>query len=156
MGKKWVKISPETRREVYRLAAQGKTREEIGASVGYTGRSVSNVLMRVGGVIRKELWDPPAGRLSLEDRVEIRLGLERQQSLRHIARQLGRNVSTVSREVAAGGGRSSYRPMEAHRRAHQRARRPKPTKLASNPRLCAPAWSPISSGCGHLNRSCHA
>jgi IS30 family transposase len=58
-------------------------------------------------------------------------------------------VSTVSREVAANGGRDGYRPIAAHRRAFERARRPKATKLGSNPRLCARVvhelealWSP--------------
>jgi IS30 family transposase len=149
VGKKWQKISPESRREIYRLAAQGKTQREIGEAVGYTARSVCNVLMRVGGVIRKEMWEPPSHRLSLEDRVEILLGLERQQTFRHIARRLGRNVSTVSREVNANGGRTRYQPMAAHRRAHRRTLRPKPTKLASNPELRARVtgdllrlWSP--------------
>lgn len=118
--KKWTKISPETRREIYRLAAQGKTQAEIGAAVGYAGRAVCNVLMRVGGVIRREMWDPPIGRLNLQDRVEIRLGLERGQSFRCIARRLGRNVSTISREVNTNGGRNRYQPMAAHRCAHRR------------------------------------
>lgn len=135
--RKWTRISPETRREIYRLAAQGKTQAEIGEVVGYTGRAVCNVLMRVGGVIRREMWEPPTGRLNLEDRVEIRLGLEREQSLRCIARRLGRNVSTISREVSANGGRARYQPMAAHRRAHRRALRPKPTKLTTNPKLRA-------------------
>lgn len=136
MGREgWKKISPETRREIYRLAAQGKTHREIGEVVGYTGRSVCNVLLRVGGVVRKEMWEPPSHRLNLEDRIEIRLGLERQQSFRHIARCLNRNVSTVSREVNANGGRTRYRPMAAHRRAHRRGLRPKLTKLATNPEL---------------------
>lgn len=149
MGKGWHKISPETRREIYRLAAQGKTHREIGEAVGYTGRSVCNVMLRVGGVIRKEMWEPPSNRLCLEDRVEIRLGLERQQSFRHISRCLGRNVSTVSREVNSTGGRSRYQPMAAHRQAHRRSLRPKATKLASHPELRARVsadllrlWSP--------------
>ncbi|MBK5227691.1 MAG: IS30 family transposase, partial [Actinobacteria bacterium] len=131
----WKKISPETRREIYRLAVQGKTHREIGEAVGYTGRSVCNVLLRVGGVVRKEMWEQPSHRLNLEDRIEIRLGLERQQSFRHIARCLNRNVSTVSREVNANGGRTRYQPMGAHRRAYRRGLRPKPTKLATNPEL---------------------
>lgn len=136
MGREgWKKISPETRREIYRLAVQGKTHREIGEAVGYTGRSVCNVLLRVGGVVRKEMWEPPSHRLNLEDRIEIRLGLERQQSFRHIARCLNRNVSTVSREVNANGGRTRYQPMGAHRRAYRRGLRPKPTKLATNPEL---------------------
>ena len=40
-------------------------------------------------------------------------------------RRLGRAVSTVSREVAANGGREGYRAWRAHQRARERARRPK-------------------------------
>lgn len=142
-------MSPETRRVVYRLAAQGKTQSEIAEVIGYTQRTVSNVLMPLGGVIRKELWEPPAGRLTLEERIDIRLGLERGESLRRIALHLGRHVSTVSREVKANGGRGVYRPMAAHRRAFTQTRRPKPTKLATHPELRARVtadlkrlWSP--------------
>jgi transposase, IS30 family len=128
-------MSPETRRELYRLAAKGKGSREIAESIGYTQRSVNMVLRPLGGVIRKELWEPATGRLSSEERVEIRIGIERHESYRCIARRLNRNVSTISREVNANGGRRSYSPMSAHRRAHRRRLRPKPTKLASNPRL---------------------
>lgn len=47
------------------------------------------------------------------------------------------------------GGRRRHRPEVAHRHAYERARRPKVTKLASNPALCARVvadlerlWSP--------------
>jgi transposase, IS30 family len=43
---------------------------------------------------------------------------------------IGRAVSTVSREVAANGGRGDYRAWVAHREAGRRARRPKKPKLA--------------------------
>jgi transposase, IS30 family len=80
--------------------------------------------------------------------VEIRLGLERGWSLRRIGAELGRAASTISREVAAGGGREGYRPVAAHWRAWRAARRPKPRKLA-DPALAAAVtawleqlWSP--------------
>ena len=149
MARRWRRIPPETRREILRLAARGLTQKEIAEQVGVLDRSVCYWLQPYGGVIRKELWEPTPGRLSLDDRIEIRLGLERKQSLRAIARQLKRNVSTISREVSANGGCSVYRPMSAHRRAHERMRRPKATKLASNPQLRARVvadlkclWSP--------------
>lgn len=149
MERRWRRIPPEARREILKLAAKGLTQQEIAEKVGVLTRSVSYWLQPYGGVIRKELWEPTPGRLSLDDRIEIRVGLERQQSLRAIARRLQRNVSTISREVAANGGRSAYRPMAAHRRAHERMRRPKVTKLAANPKLRARVvtdlkclWSP--------------
>src|SRR5207253_936424 len=56
--------------------------------------------------------------------------------------------STVSREVDANGGRGDYRAWRAHRRAQERARRPKRPRLACR-RLAAQVeewlkqwWSP--------------
>jgi IS30 family transposase len=80
-------------------------------------------------------WTPARGRLGLAEREEITVGLARGDTLSAIAGRLGRSVSTVSREVAANGGRGDYRAWRAHRRAWERARRPKPTKLGSCPAL---------------------
>jgi IS30 family transposase len=49
--------------------------------------------------------------------------------MRAIARRLGRAPSTISREVAANGGRDGYSAWQAHQRARRQARRPKPCKL---------------------------
>src|SRR6185437_11889159 len=57
-------------------------------------------------------------------------GLAAQQSIRAIARELGRPASTISREVARHGGRTRYRAVTADRRAWRRAERPKPCRLA--------------------------
>ena len=95
------------------------------------------VLRPLGGVIRPEMWVVPEGRLTRDDRVEIRLGLERSESCDAVAGRIGRHRATVWREVSANGGVKHYRPMEAHRRAARCSRRPKPTKLAGNPILCA-------------------
>jgi IS30 family transposase len=56
-------------------------------------------------------------------------------SLQQIARRVGRPVSTLSREVARNGGRSTYRAWHAETAAARRARRPKPAKLAWHTRL---------------------
>ncbi len=67
---------------------------------------------------------------------------------RLIAGHLGKSVSSVSREVKAGGGREDYRAWQGHERAAACAKRPKPLKL-SCPRLAAQVstwleewWSP--------------
>lgn len=129
------RLTTEKRREIYRLAAQGKSQHEIAAEVDISQSAISLVLVRHGGVIRKELWEPNSRYLSLEDRVEIRLGLQQRCSLTEIGRRLGRHRSTISREVNSNGGPKRYRPMAAHRRAHGNTRRPKVTKLGANPRL---------------------
>jgi IS30 family transposase len=78
------------------------------------------------------------------------VGLAGGETFSSIAARLGRSVSTVSREVAANGGRSGYRAVPAHQRAFKQARRPKTTRL-SDPRLAAVVtewmlefWSPLA------------
>ncbi len=136
MGRRqWRFLPVSVRREIIGLAAQGLGPGEIWRRVGVSEDTVWRVLRPLGGVFRCEMWQQPTGRLSAEDRVEIRLGLERGWSFRRIAAAVGRNASTVCREVNANGGRGGYRCLGAHRRAGERARRPKPSKLALNPQL---------------------
>jgi len=89
-------------------------------------------------------------RLSFCEREEISRGIAQGVSQRCIARRLGRAPSTVSREVAANGGRLRYRAAVAYAASRRRARRPKPAKLATSPRLRAVVeeklaswWSPL-------------
>jgi IS30 family transposase len=92
----------------------------------------------------------PSGRhLSFEDREAISRGLAAGDSARQIAREIGRSASTVTREIAANGGRARYRAIRAHRRAGEFRRRPKPRKLERCPQLrrkveegLARRWSP--------------
>jgi len=135
MTRQWRRMTPEKRREAIRLARRGDTYRQIADQLDISSSAVGLVLSSLGGVSRREMWDQGSRRLLLDERVEIRLGLERGDSLRAIARSIGRNPATVSRELKANGGRHNYRPLKAHRRAEDRAKRPKPTKLAANPRL---------------------
>jgi IS30 family transposase len=77
--------------------------------------------------------------LSFEEREEIAVLLARGCGVRDIARQLGRAPSTISRELqrnaATRTGRPEYRASTAQTHADRRARRPKPAKLAVNPKL---------------------
>jgi IS30 family transposase len=146
--RRYRRITPEKRRHIIELASRGATWQQIADTVDLSQGAIGIVLKPLGGVIRKELWDPGAKRLALEERIEIMLGLSQDLSLRAIARRLGRDPATVSREVKVNGGRHCYRPLPAHRGAEHRARR-QPTKLAANPHLCARVvadlkalWSP--------------
>src|SRR5947209_1689165 len=129
--RRWRRIPDEKRRAVIRLAAAGASVTEICGELALADGSVRNVLRPLGGVIRPELWEPAPGRLSLDDRVEIRIGCELGKSFAQIGEEIGRDRSTVWREVEAGGGRKKYAPMKAHRRACQNLRRPKAFRLAS-------------------------
>jgi IS30 family transposase len=132
-----------------RLRARGLSLREIGAQVCCTGSEVSQLAR---GERRREPkgygWVPGPGRLTVAEREEISLGLRAGESFTVIAGRLGRAPSTVSREVAAGGGRGGYRAWWSHERARQAARRPKACKLAC-PRLAGQVsawlgqwWSP--------------
>jgi transposase, IS30 family len=143
------KLPPEIRREIIRLAAKGLTFDQIRVELDCAIGTVSRVLRPMGGVYREHMWGAFTTRLSLPDRVEIRLGLERGWSFRRIALGLGRATSTVSREVGARGGRQGYQPFAAHELAWRAARRPKPFRLADPSPLLARVtrdlerlWSP--------------
>jgi IS30 family transposase len=69
------------------------------------------------------------------EREEIAVGLARGLSYREIGRRLGRPASTVSREVRRNSVRGVYRAHLAAREARERARRPKPAKLAVSDEL---------------------
>lgn len=77
----------------------------------------------------------PGKALCLEEREEIRAGIERRESAHEIARTLGRDPSTISREIKRNNGRSYYRAALAQRRCDRKRRRPKPFKLMANRKL---------------------
>src|SRR5438067_88350 len=104
----WRRVTPEKRREILAMAARGATINEMAAAVNRSTGSVANVLRPLGGVIRQELWQPCTARLSLDDRVEIRLGLEHGDSYQAIGSKLRRHRTTIWREVRANGGRGAY------------------------------------------------
>jgi IS30 family transposase len=145
-----VHLTAEQRQLALRLKAGGLSLREIGAQVGCSHELV-RIIARQGPrrPVRRDGWLPGPGRLTLADREEISLGLHAGQSFTAIAARLGTAVSTVSREVAASGGRGDYRAWRAHQRARQQARRPKTPKLAS-PQLAGRVsgwleqwWSPV-------------
>jgi IS30 family transposase len=130
------------------LAAQGLPSRVIGREIGRSHRAVWGEIARS----RRAVVPEPvrsALRLSLSEREEISRGLAGGESLRSIARRLGRSSSTISREVTANGGRRRYRACRADAVAVKRMRRPKRSKLAVCPRLRAAVeaklelrWSP--------------
>ena len=142
-------LTVEQRQLALRLKAQGLSLREIGPQVGCSHQGVALIVRHASRrPVRHDGWVPRPGRLTLADREEITLGLHGGQSFTAIAARLGKAVSTVSREVAANGGRAGYRAWRAHQRAREQARRPKTPRLAC-PRLAAQVgswldqwWSP--------------
>jgi IS30 family transposase len=116
-----------------RLLAGG-TWVEVAAAVGVSKRTIARLLNEAGGMPPR--WtDRPPSQLSLAQREEISLGLAAGDDFAVIGRGIGCHRSTVKREVDRNGGRQSYRAWRADRDAFERARRPKPSKLMSNPVL---------------------
>jgi len=154
MGKensgRYPKLTSEERKRIICLVADGMRPVDVAREVKRSAGFVGVVIKQAGGVARRLDWDPSPARLSAAEREEIRSGLDAGESFRTIAGRLGRAPSTVSREVHANGGRAGYAGWRAHRRAADRARRPKVAKLAGCARLRAQVetwlseelWSP--------------
>ncbi|SFK56552.1 Transposase and inactivated derivatives, IS30 family [Cellulomonas sp. KH9] len=87
-----------------------------------------------------DLKHQPTGRyLSFVEREEIAVLKAQAKGVREIARQIGRDPGTVSRELrrnaATRAGSTGYRASVAQWKADMAAKRPKPAKLVTNPRL---------------------
>ncbi len=96
--------------------------------------SIQRILAETGGIRPRERKRSRLA-LSLAEREEISRGIVAEHSIRVIATSLGRSPSTVSRELARNGGREAYRANRADAAAWERAKRPKPCKLAEHPAL---------------------
>lgn len=73
--------------------------------------------------------------LSLEEREVIAVGIAAGQSAIETSAELGRDPSTVRREIARHGGPRSYSAVRADRRACQSRARPKQSRLEADPVL---------------------
>ena len=134
MARGYQRLSPEAMDEIWVRLRAGHAAKPTARQLGLSTGTVRAYLLRCGG-IRPEPRCRSARRLSVEEREEISRGLAAGMSLRAIADRLGRAASTVSREVAANGGRSRYRANRADQVAWSRATRPKACKLAANAAL---------------------
>jgi IS30 family transposase len=127
-------LSAVEKSELWRRWKAGQSLHEIGRAFGKSHASIRCVVALHGGFV-------PAVRrrsrlaLSLAEREDISRGIAGGASLRKIAEQLDRAVSTVSREVARHGGRSEYRGNAADEQAWKSALRPKPCRLALHEQL---------------------
>jgi IS30 family transposase len=151
MEREWTgnarRLSRVDRAQIERLIWGGETFATAAAIVGCSTKSIQRYLALSGG-LKQRVKERSALRLSLADREELSRGLVAGDSLRAIAKRLGRAPSTVSREVA-WKGRDRYRAWRADSEAISRGQRPKPAKLAVDSRLCRAVerglraqWSP--------------
>ena len=141
-------FSSAEKMELWDRWQRGESLKAIGRAFGKSSSSIYFQLAPYGGI-------RPAPRrrsrlaLTLSEREEISRGIVAQQSIRSMARLLGRAPSTVSREVRRNGGHDQYRASLADKNAWARGRRPKRCKLAENRQLAKAVaskllldWSP--------------
>src|SRR3954449_3518305 len=129
----------DVEREFWREIGKGLTSEDAAVVVGASQAAGSRWFRERGGM-PTFLLVPLTGRyLSFPEREEIAMLRARGAGVREIARRLGRDPSTVSRELrrnaATRGGRLDYRASVAQWKAELLARRPKTAKLVTNDRL---------------------
>src|SRR5574340_865208 len=127
-------LSAAQKAELWQRWKRGQSLSDIGRALGKHAGSIHGVVSSNGGfapaVRRRSRWS-----LTLAEREEISRGMATQRSIRQIAASLGRAPSTVSREITRHGGLRTYRAAVADARAWERARRPKPCRLATSPAL---------------------
>ena len=126
-------------RAFWRLIAEGVTTEAAAVEVGVSAPVGSRWFRHAGGMSPITLCEPTGRYLSFAEREEIAILRAQDHGVREIARRLGRDPSTISRELrrnaATRAGQRGYRASVAQWKAQQAAKRPKPAKLATNMRL---------------------
>ncbi|HEX2301370.1 MAG TPA: IS30 family transposase [Pseudonocardiaceae bacterium] len=145
----WTAELQHLRRGFWRGVREGLSTVAAAKRAGVSADRGFRWFRECGGVPPVSLAEPIGRYLSLSEREEISRGLAAEMSFRAIARQLGRNVATLSREVDQNtSDGQQYRAVAAQVAAERRARRPKPRKL-ENPALHARVtadlekrWSP--------------
>jgi hypothetical protein len=126
-------------RDFWRLIAAGITTVEAAGEVGVSWPVASRWFRHAGGMAPLSLDEPTGRYLSFVEREEIALLKARGKGVREIAREIGRDPGTVSRELrrnaATRSGNQVYRAVVAQWKAQQAAKRPKTAKLVNNDRL---------------------
>ena len=127
------------RREVLDLLSEGHSLREVARRSGVSRSYIGRLHHSLGGVYRPPSSAYSARYLDREERYELARLHEAGLSLRQIGAKMRRCPSTISRELSRNTDQRSgcYQPERAHLLAWQRQRRPKPSKLASHPRLRA-------------------
>jgi len=114
--------------------SKGESLQQIAQLFDRNHSSIQRILALTGG-IRPPQRTRSKLALTLADREEISRGLATGQSIRSIARRLGRHPSTISREIQRNGGSKCYRSSHADQATWDRANRPKTCKLVENKAL---------------------
>jgi IS30 family transposase len=130
---------PEAIQPLWAALQAGEFVADAAARVGTHRTQARRWIAACGGVRPRRGRNLKGRCLTFSEREEIALARARGETIRVIARRLGRSPSTISRELRRNADRrdGGYRPTTAHALAFERASRPKPAKLAVNLRLRA-------------------
>ena len=134
MARHYRRLSAADRMALWTRWQRGESLLEISEALGTHKSNVWWLIQRHGGLV-------PAARrraartLQLREREEISRGLAQGESVRSLARRLGRAPSTISREIRRHGGHTAYRASVADAAAWASARRPKRCRLTQERRL---------------------
>ena len=127
-------------REFWRLIGSGITTAQAAEGVGVSVPVGIRWFRHAGGMPPLSLDEPTGRYLSFAEREEIALLKAQDKGVREIARTIGRDPGTISRELrrnaATRSGKRVYRAVVAQWKAQQAAKRPKAAKLVNNARLC--------------------
>ncbi len=134
--------------QMWRRWQAGESCTEIAQGLGKRVAQIYTLLAQRGGVAPTPRRRSQVA-LTLPEREEISRGICAGDSIRAMARRMGRAPSSLSREIARHGDRSGYRALQADAQAWRNARRPKACRLAQNPALAREVaqklrfnWSP--------------
>jgi IS30 family transposase len=130
----------EVERRFWQTIRSGASSVEAAAAVGVSGKTGARWFRRRGGVIPSIVEEPKGVRLSFTEREDIAALHAQRMGVRAIAREVGRDPATISRELRRVppqpcGRRNPYRPSSAQADADTKARRPKTARLAKNEAL---------------------
>jgi IS30 family transposase len=128
-------VRVEVCKAFWREVAAGRSVVDAGVAVGVSRPTAQRLYSRSGGVMPADREPPSGRRLTFAEREEIALLNAAGVGVREIGRVIGRSASTISRELGRNTSGNRYRASTAQQRADEAARRPKPSRLATNLRL---------------------
>lgn len=144
------------------LVRKGWSTVDASGVAGFDPAHGQRLLTHNGGMVPNLVQTLKPRFLAIQEREEIYAGVVRGDSIRQIARDIGRSPSTVKRELDRnrGGGRAyrgansrgkarsafKYSPSLAQRRFETRLARPKASKMELNPVLAARVLLRLRSG----------
>lgn len=128
--------SRAVQRDFWRRIASGVTTLQATEAVGVSWPVGTRWFRHAGGMPPISLDEPTGRYLSFAEREEIALLRAQDIGVREIARRIGRDPGTISRELrrnaATRSGKQIYRALVAQWKAQQAAKRPKIAKLVGN------------------------